>query len=90
MFQRKEKTRDVRVNYHVLIYARNTVRDLERFGVDKYAEEYVDNSLTRIKAILTSGEFIYRRLRDELCSLEKTIRSLAAASQVFDTAVSVS
>lgn len=69
-------TKDVRVNYHVLIYSRNTIRYIERFGTDDYAKEYVDNSLARINAILTSGEFMYRRLREEFISQERTIREL--------------
>ena len=79
----------MRVNYHVLVYARNTVRYLERFGMDRYAEEYVENSLARIKAILTSGEFMYRRLREEFYSLEKDIRNFSKTTRRFDAAAPV-
>ena len=82
-------TKDVRVNYHVLVYARNTVRYLERFGMDRYAEEYVENSLARIKAILTSGEFMYRRLREEFYSLEKDIRNFSKTTRRLDAATPV-
>ncbi len=83
-------TKDVRVNYHVLVYARNTVRYLERFGMDRYAEEYVENSLARIKAILTSGEFMYRRLREEFYSLEKEIRNLSKTTKPSDATMPIS
>lgn len=69
-------TKDVRVNYHVLVYSRNTIRYVERFGIDDYAKEYIENSLARINVILSSGEFIYRKLRDEFVSQEHTIRKL--------------
>lgn len=69
-------TKDVRVNYHVLVYARNTIRYIERFGIDTYAKEYVENSLARINTILTSGEFMYRKLREEFISQEHTICDL--------------
>ena len=71
----------MRVNYHVLVYSRNTIRYIERFGIDDYAKEYVHNSLARINAILTSGEFIYRKLREELVSLERTLRELMRVNQ---------
>ena len=80
----------MRVNYHVLVYARNTVRYLERFGMDHYAEEYVENSLARIKAILTSGEFMYRRLREEFYSLEKEIRKLSKVTRPTEAATPIS
>lgn len=69
-------SKDVRVNYHVLVYARNTIRYVERFGMDDYAKDYVDNSLTRINSILSSGEFIYRKLKNEFISQEQAIRHL--------------
>lgn len=69
-------TKDVRVNYHVLVYSRNTIRYIERFGMDDYSKEYVENSLARINAILSSGEFMYRKLREEFVSQEYTIREL--------------
>ena len=71
------------------MYARNTVRYLERFGMDRYSEEYVENSLARIKAILTSGEFMYRRLREEFYSLEKDIRNFSKTTRRLDAATPV-
>ena len=79
-----------KITYHVLVYARNTVRYLERFGMDRYAEEYVENSLARIKAILTSGEFMYRRLREEFYSLEKEIRNLSKTTKPSDATMPIS
>lgn len=66
-------TKDVRVNYHVLIYGRNTVCYLERFGMDAYAKEYIDVALKNICEIFSSEEFIYRKLADELRNIEKEL-----------------
>lgn len=77
-------TKDVRVNYHVLVYSRNTIRYIDRFGIDEYAEEYIENSLARINTILTSGEFIFRKLREEFVSIESTIRKLKLNSSTKD------
>ena len=41
-------TQDVRVNYHVLTYARNAIRYFEKYGWDNYAEQYVNLSLIHI------------------------------------------
>lgn len=78
-------TKDVRVNYHVLVYSRNTISYIERFGIDDYAKAYVHNSLARINAILTSGEFMYRKLREEFVSQEKTIRELMSINSTAAT-----
>lgn len=69
-------TKDVRVNYHVLVYSRNTIRYIERFGMDEYSKAYVANALARINAILSSGEFIFRKLREEFVAQQRTIRGL--------------
>lgn len=69
-------TKDVRVNYHVLVYSRNTIRYIERFGMDEYSKAYVANSLARINAILSSGEFIFRKLREEFVAQQRTIHEL--------------
>lgn len=69
-------TKDVRVNYHVLVYSRNTIHYVERFGMDDFAKEYVENALKHIDAILSSGEFMYRKLRAEFVAQERAIREL--------------
>lgn len=63
-------TKDVKANYHVLIYARNTVRYLERFGVDEFSKSYIEKAIKNISEILDSNEFIYRKLRDELHNIK--------------------
>lgn len=69
-------TKDVRVNYHVLVYSRNAIRYVEKFGMDEYANEYIDNALPRIHTILTSGEFMYKKLREEFITQERVLKSL--------------
>ena len=67
-------TKDVRINYHVLIYARNTSRYIERFGIDSYSQIYVNNAVSRIKNILDSDEYIYMNLKLELMDLYKNLK----------------
>lgn len=59
-----------------MVYSRNTIRYVERFGMDDYAKEYVENALSRTNAILSSGEFMYRKLRAEFIVQERAIREL--------------
>lgn len=62
-------TKDVKSNYHVLVYARNTVRYLERFGVDEFSKNYIEKAIKNINKILESNEFIYKKLKDELYNI---------------------
>ena len=62
-------TKDVRLNYHVLIYARHTSKYIDRFGIDAYSETYVKNAVTRIRGIINSDEYIYMNLKQELVEL---------------------
>ncbi len=66
-------TKDIRVNYHVLIYSRNTIRYIERFGIDSFAKKYINNSINRITNILDSEEFIYKKLQDELYNIKNEL-----------------
>lgn len=59
-------TKDVKITYHVLIYARHTLKYIERFGLDEYSKEYLLKSKTRTKTILDSNEYMYRSLWREL------------------------
>ena len=59
-------TKDVKITYHVLIYARHTLKYIERFGLDEYSKEYLVKSKTRTKTILDSNEYMYRSLWREL------------------------
>lgn len=56
-------TKDVKANYHVLIYGRNVVRYSERFGVDEFSKNYIKKAIKNIDEILESDEFIYKNLR---------------------------
>lgn len=62
-------TKDVKANYHVLIYGRNVVRYLERFGVDEFSKNYIKKAIKNIDKILESDEFIYKKLKDELYNI---------------------
>lgn len=62
-------TKDVKANYHVLIYGRNVVRYSERFGVDEFSKNYIKKAIKNIDEILESDEFIYKKLKDELYNI---------------------
>ena len=66
-------TQDVRVNYHVLIYARNAIRYYEKYAWDGYAEDYVDIALKQLNVLLNSGEYIYQGTLKELKNLQKQL-----------------
>lgn len=69
-------TQDVRVNYHVLTYARNAIRYYERFGDDEYAEQYIKSALNQLNIILTSGEYIFRGIFRELKNLQSELSNI--------------
>lgn len=69
-------TQDVRVNYHVLTYARHAIRYYERFGIDEYTEQYIDSALSQLDIILTSGEYIFRGTLRELKNLQKELSGI--------------
>ncbi len=69
-------TQDVRVNYHVLTYARNTIRYYEKYGIDEYAERYIESALNQLNIILSSGEYIFRGTYRELKSLQSELNSI--------------
>ena len=66
-------TQDVRVNYHVLTYARNAIRYFEKYGWDNYAEQYVNSALKQLSILLNSGEYIYQGTLKELNNLRKQL-----------------
>jgi hypothetical protein len=68
--------KDLRVNYHVLIYARNTIRYFDKFGLDDNSKRYILTASNELEKITTSDEFIYRRLFRELKSLYKDLLTL--------------
>ena len=73
-------TQDVRVNYHVLTYARNAVRYYEKYGWDDFSEKYVNSALEQLKILLSSGEYILggtlrelKNLRNQLDDIKRNI-----------------
>lgn len=59
-------TQDVRINYHALVYARNTIRYCERFGIDQYSNKYISSSISQIEEILGRDEYMYIKIEKEL------------------------
>ncbi|MCI5805507.1 MAG: SIR2 family protein [Clostridium sp.] len=68
--------KDVRMNYHVLIYSRNTMHYYEKFGKDGYCEKYIACACQQLKNVLESDEYIYRKLYDELKNLYIQLRKV--------------
>lgn len=62
-------TQDVRIIYHALVYARNTMRYCERFGMDQYSNKYINSSILQIEEILGRDEYMYIKIKKELNSL---------------------
>lgn len=66
-------TQDVRVNYHVLTYARNAIRYYEKYGWDNYAWQYVDSALSQLGILLNSDEYIFHGTLRELKNLQNQL-----------------
>lgn len=56
-------TQDVRINYHALIYARNTIRYYERFGDDQYSENILIAQFLNLKRYCIEMNICIIRLR---------------------------
>ena len=69
-------TQDVRINYHALIYARNTIRYYERFGDDQYSEKYIDSSISQLEEILHRDEYMYYKIKMELKQLLMKLKQI--------------
>ena len=69
-------TQDVRVNYHVLTYARNAIRYYEKYGWDSYAEGYVESALKQLSVLLNSEDYIYQGTLKELKNLQKQLNNI--------------
>ena len=63
-------TKDVRVNYHTLVYARNAIRYYEKYGVDEYSMKYIDSALSQLDTLLNSDNYIFRGTMEELKNLQ--------------------
>lgn len=71
-------TRDIRINYHVLVYSRNTVRYYKRFGIDEYTKDYIKSSLEQLDEVLKKDDYMYIGMRKELERLRKEIYEIQA------------
>ena len=69
-------TQDARINYHVLVYARNTIRYFEKFGIDEYTGQYVKSSLKQLDEILQKDEYMYSGMKTELKHLKDRIQEI--------------
>jgi hypothetical protein len=67
---------DVRINYHTLVYARNTIRYYEKYGKDQYFELYANSSLKQLRDILSSTDYIPPRMKRELHDYEKRLKDI--------------
>lgn len=66
-------TQDVRVNYHVLTYARNAIRYYEKYGIDEYSNQYIDSALNQLDILLNSGDYIFHGTLRELKNLQEQL-----------------
>lgn len=66
-------TQDVRINYHALVYAKNTIRYYNRFGYDEYLEAYIESSLGQLKDILNKDEYMPAKMKRELLNYQKEL-----------------
>lgn len=73
-------SKDIRVNYHALTYAKNAIRYYEKFGCDEYSEKYIDSAKEQLNLILESKEYIYGPMQRELRGL---LRELAGIKDVL-------
>ncbi len=69
-------TQDIRINYHVLVYSRNTIRYYKRFGVDEYTKEYINSSIKQLDEVLDNGEYMYEGLLRDLQRLREELNSI--------------
>lgn len=69
-------TQDARINYHVLVYSRNTLRYFERFGIDEYTKDYIKSSLQQLDEILGKDDYMYSGMKKELQRLKKEISEI--------------
>ncbi|WRS28976.1 SIR2 family protein (plasmid) [Oscillospiraceae bacterium MB08-C2-2] len=69
-------TRDVKVNYHVLIYSRNAIEYYQKFGYDENSKRFILNANIQMNLILHSTDFIYRKLRSQLIALQQETKEI--------------
>lgn len=69
-------TKDIRVNYHVIIFSRHSIKYYEKFGSNINSIRYLERSYYLIDDILKSGEYISKRRYTELKSLYKDVNNI--------------
>lgn len=68
--------KDAKVNYHILIYARHTLRYIRKFGIDSYSEKYIFFALQKIDEVLSSKDYIYKKLYSEILSQKRELETI--------------
>lgn len=69
--------KDMKVNYHVLIYSRNAVRYIDKFGKDENGIKYLAFAREELEKVLCSKDYIYGRLYSELKAIFAEVNSLS-------------
>lgn len=69
-------SKDIRVNYHALTYARNAIRYHEKFANDEFTQGYVDSAIKQLSSIIESKEYIYTPTLREMKSLLEDLMSI--------------
>lgn len=69
-------TQDIRINYHVLVYAKNAIRYYNKFGLDDYAGKYIASALFQLSGVFASKDYIFPSRLRELKSLEKELKNI--------------
>lgn len=69
-------TQDIRINYHVLVYAKNAIRYYNKFGLDYYAGKYIASALFQLSGVFASKDYIFPSRLRELKSLEKELKNI--------------
>lgn len=68
--------KDVRVNYHILVYARNTLKYYEKYRKDEFSSHYIKTAIEQINLLLDSPDYIYDKTKRELKDLLSKLKSI--------------
>lgn len=77
-------TQDARINYHILTYARNAIRYIEKFNIDEYSHRYLSNALKQLDIVLSSNEYIFKGTLNELKNLQQQLIHIKNISDVIN------
>lgn len=61
--------KDVRVNYHILVYARNAIKYFEKYGKDEFSSHYISVAINQIQLLFNSKDYIFYKTKRELREL---------------------